>query len=168
MATNPVPQQPQQPADYERFYLSKLEGECQQEYQQLQTYMSQHAHGLSPQEIVAIINHLHAWEQYFLQYEPWSQYLSKSGLPRLSARLSQMRSDLQGAVQIYSQMYQSAVKNQADIAKMQADASRQYTETLMEMNARTQAVYNRCNEMYRLVSNGYPVDVADVMSRIPR
>jgi hypothetical protein len=168
MAAQPVPATPQQNQQYEAFYLNKLESEVQQELQQVQTYVQQHGPGLGPGEIIAILNNFHAWEQYFLSYDAWARYLISVGLPRLSQRLGQIRADLQGAIQVYSQMYQSAVQHQANIARIQNDANTYVTSTLMEMNARTQAVFHRCNEMNRLVNEGVPFGMAELISRLPK
>jgi hypothetical protein len=168
MATQQTPVSPQQNQQYETFYLNKLESDVQKELQQIQAYVHQHSPGLKPQEIIAILNNLHAWEQYFLWYDAWAQYLSTAGLPKLSQRLAQVRNDLRGALKVYSEMYQSAVQNQADIARIQMDAQRYVTATLMDMNTRTQAVYDRCNEMRRLVNEGVPVGMAELISRLPK
>jgi len=168
MSAQPTPLTPQQNQQYETLYLNQLEAAVQKEFQQIQTYVNQHSPNLGPAEIIAVLNNLHAWEQYFFQYDAWARYLSSVGLSRLSQRLVQVRSDLQGSIQVFSQMYQSAVRTQADIARIQMEGNNYVTQSLMEMNARTRAVYDRMNELNRLVNEGVPFAQAEILSRMPR
>src|SRR5215470_2563091 len=147
------------PADYERLYLPKLEAQNQDALSyvaQMQACWTKDR-PLSPQEIMLVLNYLQAADQNFLTYEPWAQYLKQAGLPQMSVRLEQIRADIQSAVGIYSQMYQSAVNYQNQMAQMQAQIDSQWTQTIMQANIHRQREFDRSIQMHDLVLyRGYP------------
>lgn len=153
----------QQAADLEGIYLSRLEAE----YQQLLASYSQNVRQQTPEDISAFLQHLQAWDQYLRTYEPLAQYLMAAGRPQLSFRLSQIRNDLQGAIRIYSQMYQSALDFRNRCFQIQTDTDREWTRTILETNIRNQQVFDRCQQMHSLVLyRDYPMWVADLVTKL--
>jgi hypothetical protein len=135
----------QQPADYERTYLSKLE----REYQQLSAPLDPPNYVPTLQHVDARINLYDAWVQYFQTYERLAKYLADAGLPRLSERVTHMRKDVQGALDIYLQIRQDMLKSQAQIAQVWVDTNQECIRIVAETNARRQQVFERCMEMRR-------------------
>ena len=155
----------QQVCELERIYLDRLEAENQQ----VSAYLSQCLRQFTPEEITGVINYLQSWVQYLHTYEPLAQSLAASGCPQLSHRVSQITNDLQGAIGIYSQMYQSAVRFRYQTFQIQTAANQECTRILMEANAHTQQVFNRSTEMYNLVVNrDYPMWAADLITKLGR
>ena len=136
----------QQPADYERIYLSKLE----REYQQLSAPANPPNYVRSLQDVEARINLYNAWVQYFQTYEPLAKYLVDAGFPKLSERLAHMRKDIQGALDIYSQIRQDMFKSQAQITQLWAQTNQECIRIVAETNARRQQVFEKCQEMWNM------------------
>jgi hypothetical protein len=135
----------QQPADYERFYLSKLD----REYQQLSAPSDPPNYVPTLQNVDARINLYKEWIQYFQTYELLAKYLADAGLPTLSERVRHMKKDVQGAIDIYLQIRQDMLKSQWQIAQVWADTNQECIRIVAETNARRQQVFERCMEMRR-------------------
>ena len=135
----------QQPADYERIHLSKLE----REYQQLSAPASPPNYVPTLEHVDARINLYDAWVHYFQTYEPLAKYLAGAGLPRLSESVEHMKKDVQGALDIYQQIRSDMLKSQAQIGQIWADTNQECIRIVAETNARRQQVFERCMEMRR-------------------
>ena|SRR5579871_3313829 len=155
----------QQACALEQHYLSRLEAENQQ----ISAYLAQSLRQFTPEEIFPVIQYLQSWVQYLQTYEPLTQSLAAAGRPQLGIRVANMRNDLQGAIGIYSQMYQSAIGFRNQIFQIQTSANQECTRMMMETNAHTQQVFNRSAEMYNMVVNrDYPMWAADLITRLGR
>ncbi len=135
----------QQPADYERIYLSKLETE----YHQLSAPVDPPNYVPTLQNVDARINLYGEWIQYFRTYELLAKHLADAGLSTLSGRVSDMKKDIQGAIDIYLQIRLDMLKSQWQITQVWADANQECIKIVEETNARRQQVFERRMEMRR-------------------
>lgn len=130
----------QQSADYERFYLDKLDRECPQVVNCLDGIKN----GVSVEQAASIAKYLDAWQEYLQTFEPLSQYLLNAGFPRLCHRLSEIRADLDGARKVVAAMYKNLLASQAEIAHIQEQADRDCLRMIQETNERTRQVLEEC------------------------
>lgn len=130
----------QQSADYERFYLDKLDRECSQVVNCLEGMKN----GVSVEQAASIAKYLDAWQEYLQTFEPLSQYLLNAGFPRLCHRLSEIRSDLDAARKVVAAMYKNLLASQAEIAHIQEQADRDCLRMIQETNERTRQVLEEC------------------------
>jgi hypothetical protein len=132
--------------EYERIYLAKLEVDCQRLGWQTS---GNNVPGL--EEIGARINLLRAWEEYLETYEPLAKNLLNAGLPEMSRRLSNIRSDLHGAAKIYSEMYQDTRDSRNQEMRIQQETDRECQRIIQEVIARRQQVFENCMKMRNLL-----------------
>lgn len=152
------------PQETERAWLTALEQAVNKQLADVNT-MTQRGRWLAPEEIVSVLNYLHSAGQYFSSYLPTANALAQLNYPRLSWRLGLVQQDLRQSIDIYADMYRSAVNHRAMWGQIQRDAAADITRTLMETNGRTRAVYDQCNRLQVLVNQGMPYSVALVMSQ---
>ncbi len=152
------------PQETERAWLTALEQAVNKQLADVNT-MTQRGRWLAPEEIVSVLNYLHSAGQYFSSYLPTANALAQLNYPRLSWRLGLVQQDLRQSIDIYADMYRSAVNHRAMWGQIQRDAAADVTRTLMETNGRTRAVYDQCNRLQVLVNQGMPYSVALVMSQ---
>jgi hypothetical protein len=155
------------PPETERAWLVALEDEYRKGLANVRT-MTEKGRALMPEEIVAVLNYLHALDQYFSHYVPTADALSGLGRPSLAQRLAQVRQDTYQSITIYSDMYRSAVDFRSNWEKLQREAAVAKARRFSEANARTQAVYDEMNRMWELIHQGVPYHEALLLSRLPR
>jgi hypothetical protein len=165
MATSgPTPQ----PADYERQALSELDAASRQIHDYLAA-LHRILRPLTPEEATAVVNYLQACEQNCQSYEPLAQYLAQSGLPRLSQRLAQERTDLGNAGRIYSGISQDAVRSRTQMAQWAVQTQSQINAdtfaTFQAMNAHNQEIRAEIERRGILIDQGCPYWLADALSR---
>jgi hypothetical protein len=155
------------PSETERVWLTALEEESSKGVTNVKT-MLEKGRALTPEEIVAALNYLHALDQYFARYMPTAGALSGLGYPSLAQRLEQVRQDIHQSIDVCSDMYRSAVDFRSKWETMQRDAATAATQTLYETTMHTQAVFDQMNREQMLVNEGVPYSEALLLSRLPR
>ncbi len=155
------------PEETERVWLTALEDQKSKGVANVNT-MLEKGRALTPEEIVAALNYLHALDQYFARYVPTADALSALGRPSLGQRLLQVRQDIYQSIDVCSNMYRSAVDFRSNWEVMQREAAADATRSLYEANMHTQGVYDQLNREQMLVNEGVPYSEALLLSRLPR
>jgi hypothetical protein len=122
---------------------------------------------LSPEQIVAVLNYLHTLDQYFCGYLPTAESLASAGLPALGQRLAQVQQNLHQSIDMFGNMYRSAVAFRTNWQQIQSDAAAAVTQSLMQTNMHTQAVYDQMNREQNYINEGLPYAQAVALSRMP-
>lgn len=154
------------PPETERAWLNALEENNRLGITNVQV-MTQKGRALTPEEIVAVLNYLHAMDQFYSKYVPTADALLALRRPGLSERLAQVRQDVHQAINLYSDMYRSAVGYRTMWDQMQRDTALQVNQTISQTAMRTQAVYDQINRQQALINQGVPYWAAVLLSRPP-
>jgi hypothetical protein len=128
--------------------------------------MTQKGRALTPEEIVAVLNYLHALDQFYSNYVPTANALSALGRPGLSQRLAQVRQDIHQAIDIYNEMYRSTVEYRSRWDQMQRDTAAQVNQAIWQTTMRTQAVYDQMFRQQALINQGVPYSEALLLSKL--
>jgi hypothetical protein len=122
--------------------------------------MTQKGRALTPEEIVAALNYLHALDQYFAMYVPTADALSALGRPSLSQRVAQVRQDIGQTIKIYSDMYRSAVEFRSRWDQMNRDTWAQINQGLLQSAQHSQAVFDKWWCIQNYLNKGVPYNEA--------
>jgi hypothetical protein len=156
------------PPETERVWLAALETENAKGVANLKNMTGAVAgRPLTPEEIVAALNYLHVLDQYFSGYTPTAQALAGLGLPSLGQRLAQVQQSLHDSIEVFGNMYRNEIASRSNWQQMQADAALAVTQSMMQTNMHTQAVYDQMNREQALINEGVPYAQAIVLSRMP-
>jgi 5'-deoxynucleotidase YfbR-like HD superfamily hydrolase len=154
------------PPETERIWLNALEEENQKGFANLRA-MTEKSVALTPEEIVAVLNYLHALDQYYSRYVPTADALSALGHPSLSQRLVQVRQDMHQSIAIYGDMSRSAVDFRSHWDQMQRETATAVTQSIWQTTMHTQSVFDQMNRLQALINEGVPYYEALLLSRLP-
>jgi len=122
---------------------------------------------LTPEEIVALLNCLHAADQCCSSYAPTAETLSVGGRPNLSQRLAQMQEDMHKAISMYNDMYRSAGQVRSDWQKMHNQVRAEVTQGILESTIYASSIYEKTFRMQTLINEGVPYGEAFLITHPP-
>ena len=156
------------PEETQRVWLTGLDEEDKKVNAYLRdAFKNANAQGrpVAPEEIVAVLNALHAADQYLSSYVPTANALAELNHPRLSERLAQVRQDIHQSIDIYSDMYRNAVSYRTQWEQIQRDTHARVNQMMAQSTAYANALNFQNNQLWLLVHQGVPYAEALALSR---
>ncbi len=135
--------------NYEKNQISSIEDE----YKKFKSEWKNHiayatSHFVTTQEILGMLNRTKEYEKYFLSLENVAQYLDYKRRFAFSKKLNEIIKDVRDHIRTCSEVYQSKLDNEKQVASIRNDVRSYTTNTLRESTTYAQQSNDKLNKIF--------------------